>query len=182
MYSMMKKQNFGVEIELTGITREQAANVIATYFGTRVSYLGTYYKTYGATDRKGRTWKAMSDGSIKTERKTSQGRITAGSDYSCEVVTPVLQYEDMEDLQNVIRALREAGAIANSSCGIHIHVDGKNHTPASLGRDGDALAALLVLRVLNDRPRSRCRRGNHRGIRTGPKTSDPGTPPRSCRR
>ncbi len=35
MYDMMKKQNFGVEIELTGITREQAAKVIATYFGTQ---------------------------------------------------------------------------------------------------------------------------------------------------
>ena len=131
MYDMMKKQNFGVEIELTGITREQAANVIATYFGTQARYLGTYYKTYGATDRKGRTWKAMSDGSILTERKSaSHGRVSAGTAYSCEVVTPVLQYEDMEDLQNVIRALREAGAIANSSCGIHVHVDGKNHTPA----------------------------------------------------
>lgn len=134
MYDMMKKQNFGVEIELTGITREQAANVIATYFGTRASYLGTYYQTYGVTDRKGRTWKAMLDGSINTERKTSGGRISASRDYSCEVVTPVLQYEDMEDLQNIVRALREAGAIANRSCGIHVHVDGKNHTPASLTR------------------------------------------------
>ena len=134
MYDMMKKQNFGVEIELTGITREQAAKVIATYFGTQAHYLGTYYNTYAATDRKGRTWKAMSDGSINTERKTSSGRVAANRDYSCEVVTPVLQYEDMEDLQNVVRALREAGAIANSSCGIHVHVDGKNHTPASLTR------------------------------------------------
>lgn len=130
MYDMMKKQNFGVEIELTGITREQAANVIATYFGTQAHYLGTYYKTYGATDRKGRTWKAMPDGSILTERKSaSHGRVSAGTAFSCEVVTPVLQYEDMDDLQNIIRALREAGAIANSSCGIHVHVDGKNHTP-----------------------------------------------------
>lgn len=134
MYDMMKKQNFGVEIELTGITREQAANVIATYFGTQTRYLGTYYNTYGATDRKGRTWKAMLDGSINTERKTSQGKVAANREYSCEVVTPILQYEDMEDLQNVIRALREAGAFANSSCGIHVHVDGKNHTPASLTR------------------------------------------------
>ena len=134
MYDMMKKQNFGVEIELTGITREQAANVIATYFGTQARYLGTYYKTYGATDSKGRTWKAMLDGSIRTERKTADGKVMAGRDYSCEVVTPVLQYEDLEDLQNIVRALRAAGAIANSSCGIHVHVDGKNHTPASLTR------------------------------------------------
>lgn len=134
MYDMMKKQNFGVEVELTGITRKQAAQVIANYFGTVASYGGTYYDTYTATDRKGRTWKAMFDGSIQTERKVCGQRTAANRDYSCEVVTPVLQYEDIDDLQNVIRALRSAGAIANSSCGIHIHVDGKNHTPESLTR------------------------------------------------
>lgn len=134
MYDMMKKQNFGVEVELTGITRKQAAQVIANYFGTVASYGGTYYDTYTATDRKGRTWKAMSDASINTEIRTGQGRTLVGNDYSCEVVTPVLQYEDLENLQNVVRALRAAGAIANYSCGIHVHVDGKDHTPESLTR------------------------------------------------
>jgi hypothetical protein len=40
----------------------------------------------------------------------------------------------LDDLQDIVRALRKAGAIANSSCGIHIHVDGANHTPESLTR------------------------------------------------
>ena len=134
MYDMMKRQNFGVEIELTGITRQRAAKVIAKYFDGEVRFAGTYYKTYTATDRKGRIWKAMSDGSIRTQRKVSGQIVNASDNYSCEVVTPILQYEDLEDLQNVIRALRKAGAIANSSCGIHVHVDGKNHTPESLTR------------------------------------------------
>ena len=134
MYGMMKKQNFGVEIELTGITRQHAAKVIANYYGTRSEYAGTYYKTYTATDSKGRTWKAMSDASIRTERKSEGRTVSAGDSYSCEVVTPILQYDDLEDLQNIVRALREAGAIANSSCGIHVHVDGANHTPESLTR------------------------------------------------
>ncbi len=134
MYSMMKKQNFGIEIELTGITREQAAKVIADYFGTTPGHAGTYYDTYTAADRQGRIWKAMSDGSIRTERKIGAARAEANRAYSCEVVSPVLQYEDIEDLQNVVRALRAAGAIANSSCGIHVHVDGANHTPESLIR------------------------------------------------
>ncbi len=30
----MRTQKFGIEIELTGITRERAAEVIAEYFGT----------------------------------------------------------------------------------------------------------------------------------------------------
>ena len=85
--SMIKNQNFGIEIELTGITRANAARVIADYYGTTTHYIGTYYQTYGATDRKGRTWKAMSDGSIRTQVKRD-GRIvdTNNDSYSCEVV------------------------------------------------------------------------------------------------
>ncbi len=131
---MIKNQNFRVEIELTGITRKDAAKVIANYFGTTSTYIGTYYKTYGATDRKGRTWKAMSDGSILCQIKVNGGIQSANGDYSCEIVTPILQYEDIEDLQNIVRALVKAGAIANRSCGIHVHVDGSKHTPESLTR------------------------------------------------
>lgn len=134
MYDMMKKQNYGVEIELTGITREQAVKVIADYYGTAAGYAGTYYRTHTACDRKGRTWKAMSDGSITTQRKVNGNKVSASGEYSCEVVTPILQYDDLEDLQKIIRALRMAGAFANSSCGIHVHVDGANHTPESLTR------------------------------------------------
>lgn len=130
----IKTQNFGVEIELTGITRCEAAQVIADYYGTTRTYIGTYYDTYGARDRKGRIWKAMSDASITTQRRTNGRRVSAGSGYSCEVVTPILQYEDIEDLQNIIRALVAKGAFANKSCGIHVHVDGARHTPESLTR------------------------------------------------
>lgn len=132
--NMIKNQNFGIEIELTGITRATAAKVIANYFGTTSSYIGTFYKTYGATDRKGRTWKAMSDGSICTERKVAGQIVSASSEYSCEVVSPILQYDDIEDLQNIVRELVKKGAMANNSTGIHVHVDGANHTPESLTR------------------------------------------------
>lgn len=131
---LIKEQNFGVEIELTGVTREQAAGIIANYFGTNTRYLGTHYKTWSAKDRKNRVWKAMSDASITTQRRADGRTVHANHDYSCEIVTPILQYEDLEDLQNIIRALRNAGAIANSSCGIHVHVDGARHTPESLTR------------------------------------------------
>ncbi len=127
-------QNFGVEIEMTGITRKDAAAVIAEYYGSTPRYIGSGYDAYGATDRKGRTWKAMSDASISTVRKVNGRRVRAGREYSCEVVTPILQYEDIEDLQNIVRALVAKGAITNSSCGIHVHVDGANHTPQSLTR------------------------------------------------
>lgn len=133
MATTIKTQNFGIEIELTGITRQSASKVIADYFGTTNCYIGNgCYKIWGATDRKGRTWKCERDASIRTERKAG-GRIQwAGDEYSCEMVSPILQYEDIEDLQNIIRELVKHGAIANDSCGIHVHVDGANHTADSL--------------------------------------------------
>lgn len=129
----MRTQKFGIEIELTGITRKKAAEVIAKYFGTTASYAGTCYDAYQAIDRKGRIWKCMSDSSIVCQKKTASGsKSMAGRDYATEVVSPILTYDDMEDLQEVIRQLRHVGAFANKSCGIHIHVDAKKHTPETL--------------------------------------------------
>lgn len=58
----IQNQNFGVEIELTGVTRQAAAQVIAGYYGTiGTRFMGTVYKTYEAVDNKGRRWKCMRD-------------------------------------------------------------------------------------------------------------------------
>lgn len=126
----MRTQKFGIEIEMTGITRERAAKVIAGYFGTASSYRGGVYGAYEAADRQGRTWKVVSDASIICQRKTAAGgKSIAGRDYSCEVVSPILTYADIADLQEVVRQLRHAGAFTNKSCGIHIHVDASKHPP-----------------------------------------------------
>ena len=128
----MRTQRFGIEIEMTGITRKKAAEVIAEYFGTESFYLGTYYKTYGAKDRQGRTWKATYDSSIIAQKKSGGRTVQAADEYKCEVVSPILTYEDMADLQEIIRQLRHKGAFVNSQCGIHIHVDAARYTPQTL--------------------------------------------------
>ena len=128
----MRTQRFGIEIEMTGITREKAAEAIAEYFGTESFYIGTYYKTYGAKDRQGRTWKATFDSSIIAQKKSGGCTVRAADEYKCEVVSPILTYEDMADLQEIIRQLRHKGAFVNSQCGIHIHVDASRYTPQTL--------------------------------------------------
>lgn len=128
---MLKKQKFGVEIEMTGITREQAANVVAKVLNSTSSEPErTCYYTRKIKDSSCRIWKIMRDSSIYPKRKNS----FADDEYKVEFVTPPLNYDDIELLQNIVRELRKAGAIVNSSCGIHIHVDGVNHTPQSLRR------------------------------------------------
>ena len=39
----MKDQCFGVEVEMTGLTRRQAAQALANYFGTEPYYVGGGY-------------------------------------------------------------------------------------------------------------------------------------------
>ena len=61
----MKTQHFGIEIEMTGITRSKAASLMATFFGTERKYHeGGAYDTYIAEDGQGRKWKAMNDSSL----------------------------------------------------------------------------------------------------------------------
>ena len=128
---MIKKQRYGVEVEMTGITRAKAASIIAEVFGTRASSSDrSCYHTITIKDQSSRTWKVMRDSSISPAR--NDGTNEYMDEYRVEMVTPPLNYEDIETLQTIIRKLREAGAKANSSCGIHIHVDGANHTPKSL--------------------------------------------------
>lgn len=128
---MLKKQKFGVEIEMTGITRTMAAKVVASVLNSRASAAqGSCYYTRTITDTLGRDWKIMRDSSIREQ--TAGGSAT--DEHKVEFVTPPLRYEDIELLQNIVRELKIAGAIVNNSCGIHIHVDGANHNPQSLCR------------------------------------------------
>ncbi len=124
---------FGIEIEFTGITRTRAAEVAAEYFRGGIDATGDHYGTYSVVTPDGRIWKFMSDGSIDCRRKENRQIISAGSEYSVELVSPILTYrEDITAVQDLVRRLRRAGGFANASCGIHIHLDGSNHTPRSI--------------------------------------------------
>lgn len=129
----MFSSKFGIEIEFTGITRTKAAEIAVQYLGGSVTSANDYYDTHRLIAPDGRVWKLMSDASITCQRK-AHGQITpAGRAYSVELVSPILLYRrDIETLQELVRRLRKAGGFANSSCGIHIHLDGFNHTPRSI--------------------------------------------------
>ena len=146
----MKKQTFGVEVEMNNITRKDAAKLAADFFGTD-RYEDTArrngYYTWSAWDQNGREWKFQRDVSID------------GDDaHKCEMVTPILTYPDMENLQELIRRLRKAGAKSDYTrgCGVHIHIGAKGHTPQSLRNLANIMAGhenLLVDALGIDRHR-----------------------------
>lgn len=148
----MLDTRFGIEVEFTGITRRKAAETVEKVLGGSVEHVGTVYDTYRVHALDGRDWKVMRDASLTCEKKVG-GAVRCASDlYSCELVTPVLKYsEDIEKLQEVIRAIRKAGGFTNSTCGIHIHLDGANHTVRSIRNFLNIVYARqdLVYRALN---------------------------------
>ena len=124
---------FGIEIEFTGITRNEAAKVAAEYLGGTVTNACDYYDAKKVIAPDDRVWKFMSDASINCQRRESGRMVSTDKSYSVELVSPILTYrEDIDTLQELVRRLRKAGGFANSSCGIHIHLDGSDHTPRSL--------------------------------------------------
>ena len=126
----MLNTTFGMEIEMTGITRENAAKITAMVIGGRTEHVGGYYDTYQAVGPDGRKWKFMTDSSINTY--SARGAY-GGRDYSTEFVTPICKYEqDMDTIQEIVRELRKNGAFVNDSCGIHIHLGGNGHTAKSI--------------------------------------------------
>ncbi len=152
----MKQQTIGVEVEMNAITRERAAAVAATYFGTgRTEYTDRRngYQTWSAWDEQGREWKFQRDVSI------------AGPDAEkCELVTPILTYDDIPTLQELVRKLRKAGAKSDASrgCGVHIHIGANGHTAKTLRNLANIMASHedLITKALNlseERIRRYCR-------------------------
>ena len=120
---------------MTGVTRQRAAEAVAALFGTsaRQTHESTTYDPWEVIDRDGKRWRFVYDSSITATMRDGRRQIPATSGlYKVEMNSPKLSYEEMGKLQDVVRALRHAGAVVNSSCGMHVHVDASRHTPQSL--------------------------------------------------
>lgn len=128
----IKSGKFGVEIEMYGITRRDAARVVAKFFGTEHTVReGVGYHRWLCDDTQGRTWNFMSDSSIHD------------SFGGCEMVTPVMSYEELETLQEVVRVLRKNGAKSdpNHECGVHVHIDASGMTAKALRNLANMMAS-----------------------------------------
>ena len=123
----MKEQTFGVEVEMSNISQGTCARLMQKHFNEKwnLSYRpvhdGSHLNEWYAMDNQGRKWKAYSDSSI------------SGCE-SAEMVTPVCTYEDIETIQELVRLMRENGAVSSAyyGCGVHIHVGLGNHTPKTI--------------------------------------------------
>ena len=130
-YSGIYTRNFGVEIEMTGITRKKAAEVIQKVLDgklyRRSSSKGRDH--YQIIDKQERKWRIMFDRSMT--RCDENYELTENEDYGVELCTPVLKYKDIPVLQEIAEKLEQAGAVTGAEfrAGLHIHISGDDFTP-----------------------------------------------------
>lgn len=105
----LRTLTFGTELEYTGISRKKAANTIKEIVGGRIIETSDVYKTIKILADDGKIWKVMRDASL-------------GNNGGCEFVTPVLRYDDIPKLQEIVRALRAAGAKTPECTSQHVHI------------------------------------------------------------
>jgi hypothetical protein len=94
-------RRFGIEIETSGLTVSAAVAAVRAC-GVRCEDEGYHHEVRDY-------WKVVLDGSVND---------------GCEVVSPPLSGNaGLEEVIKVAAALRDAGALPNRSCGLHVHVD-----------------------------------------------------------
>lgn len=121
----LSRETFGLELEFFGMTRRAAAEVVATFFGSTARHRGGTYDKYEVEDPAGRRWTVVFDSSIN-DAPDFFGE-------ECELNSPVLGWDDLGTVCQLIEALQAAGAKTNGAfCGIHVHIGDAEHTPASL--------------------------------------------------
>ncbi len=102
------------------LERAVAAKAVGKVLRTSPDHYGGSYDRYDIYNNKNRMWKIVSDASTRCTTKQGQ---PASKLYSVELVTPILEYEDISILQEIVRSVRRAEGICNNSTGIHIHID-----------------------------------------------------------
>lgn len=131
----MKRQTIGVEVEMNNITRENAARIAADYFRNRQIQIYS---------RQKRLLHLVSLGHRGQRVEIPKGCKPAGLTVEkCELVTPILKYEDIPLLQELIRRLRKAKAKSDATrgCGVHIHIGANGHTAQTLRNLANIMAS-----------------------------------------
>lgn len=120
----IQSQRFGVEIELTSITRRQAAEAAQSVVGGSVRWLKfpRCFDPVVVIDEKQREWRLQADSSLSD----------VPFDSRIELITPILSWQDLPVLQECIRAIRRAGAYASPNSSVHLHVSAEPHTPQTI--------------------------------------------------
>lgn len=120
----LEKIRFGIEIEFTGMSRKKASRVVGEALKESVKYRAVNDQHWDIIEQqRNRIWTINIDESINSEvDSTKNDEVFVPSEFSCEFISPILKYDDIETVEKIVNALKNAGAVTNNSTGTHVHI------------------------------------------------------------
>lgn len=119
----LKEIKIGLELETIQRDRGTVARAVQSVVGGEVTHAGGgTYDAWEVRDRLNRVWRVVADSSLTS----------APANLRAEVVSPILGYDDIPELQEVVRAVRKCGAQVDEKCGLHVHVSHPDVTAKAL--------------------------------------------------
>ena len=110
--SLTTNRTFGVEIEMVNLTQRQTQEALVNAGVPCQHTIYTHDVPVGF-------WRVVSDGSLR-----HLNCVDCCTEHTSEVVSPILSgISGLIQVVKVLWALKRAGADANYTCGIHVHVD-----------------------------------------------------------
>lgn len=107
-------RKYGLEMEMTGITRKRAAELAAEQFGTTAAY-SFEGDRYSVVDTRGRIWTVLPCPGVRAERWQNNKMVGANQLYQVKVSTPLLYESDFETVEKILGRLETGGAVINES-------------------------------------------------------------------
>ena len=118
----MRWKKYGIEMDMTGITRKAVAEILAEQFDTKVVFCLSD-NGYNVPDQNQRLWRILPSDSIKAEKYNGEKVVGANYMYQVKLLSPFLYENEFPMLEKALEQLELRGAIVNDSTKMNLLLD-----------------------------------------------------------
>ena len=118
----MRWKKYGIEMDMTGITRKAVAEILAEQFDTKVVFCLSD-NGYNVPDQNQRLWRILPSDSIKAEKYNGEKVVGANYMYQVKLLSPFLYENEFQTLETVLEQMELRGAIVNDSTKLNLLLD-----------------------------------------------------------
>ena len=118
----MRWKKYGIEMDMTGITRKAVAEILAEQFDTKVVFCLSD-NGYNVPDQNQRLWRILPSDNTKAEKYNGEKVVGANYMYQVKLLSPFLYENEFPMLEKALEQLELKGAIVNDSTKINLLLD-----------------------------------------------------------
>ena len=118
----MRWKKYGIEMDMTGITRKAVAEVLAEQFQIATDFC-LEDNGYHVQDQNQRLWRILPSNNIKAEKYNGEKVVGANYMYQVKLLSPFLYENEFPMLEKTLEQLELRGAIVNESTKMNLFLD-----------------------------------------------------------